>query len=83
MYGTGEFPAEGDPVHLMKLRQRTFEHTSKLIMECSSTIAGFDEAWFREMKAEKKGIVFRGGIQKTVSAEYPPPSLTTPGILPV
>ena len=32
--------AEGDPVHLMKLRQRTFEYTSKLIMECSPTIAG-------------------------------------------
>jgi phage terminase large subunit GpA-like protein len=32
--------SEGDPVHLMKLRQRTFEHTSKLIMECSPTIAG-------------------------------------------
>jgi phage terminase large subunit GpA-like protein len=31
---------EGDPVHLMKLRQRTFEHTSKLIMECSPTIVG-------------------------------------------
>jgi len=32
--------SEGDPVHLMRLRQRTFEHTSKLIMECSPTIAG-------------------------------------------
>jgi phage terminase large subunit GpA-like protein len=31
---------EGSPVHLAKLRQRTFEHTSKLIMECSPTIAG-------------------------------------------
>ena len=30
---------EGNPVHLAKLRQRTFEHTSKLIMECSPTIA--------------------------------------------
>ena len=29
---------EGSPIHLMKLRQRTFEHTSKLIMECSPTI---------------------------------------------
>jgi len=31
---------EGSPVHLAKLRQRTFEHTSKLIMECSPTISG-------------------------------------------
>jgi len=31
---------EGSPLHLAKLRQRIFRHTSKLVMECSPTIAG-------------------------------------------
>jgi phage terminase large subunit GpA-like protein len=31
---------ESNPVHLAKLRQRTFEHTSKLVAECSPTIQG-------------------------------------------
>jgi phage terminase large subunit GpA-like protein len=31
---------EGSPLHLAKLRQRTYEHISKLILECSPTIAG-------------------------------------------
>jgi phage terminase large subunit GpA-like protein len=30
----------GSPLHLAKSRQRTYEYTSKLILECSPTIAG-------------------------------------------
>ena len=31
---------EGSPLHLAKLRQRTYEYTSKLVLECCPTIAG-------------------------------------------
>lgn len=42
---------------------------------------GFDEAWSKEMTSERKEIVFRGGIQRTVWRRISTSQSSLPGVL--